>query len=50
MKEWKGLWDQEVFDFTHTREYDDVVNEAKRKGQKVHMARVQGLIFEKTIS
>ena len=21
MKEWKGLWDQEVFDFTATREY-----------------------------
>ena len=25
MKEWEGLWDQEVFDFTTTREYDDVV-------------------------
>ena len=37
MKEWKGLWDQEVFDFSQTREYDDVVNEAKRKGQKVHI-------------
>ena len=47
MKEWKGLWDQEVFDFTQTRDYDDVVNEAKRKGQKVHMARVHGLIYEK---
>ena len=40
MKEWKGLWDQEVFDFTQTREYDDV-----KKGQKVHMARVHGLIL-----
>ena len=47
MKEWKGLWEQEVFDFSQTREYDDVVNEAKRKGQKVHMARVHGLIYEK---
>ena len=37
MKEWKGLWDQEVFGFSQTREYDDVVNEAKRKGQKVHI-------------
>ncbi|OLQ00456.1 hypothetical protein AK812_SmicGene16906 [Symbiodinium microadriaticum] len=47
MKEWKGLWDQEVFDICQTREYDDVVNEAKKKGQKVHMARVHGLIYEK---
>ncbi|OLP78871.1 hypothetical protein AK812_SmicGene40903 [Symbiodinium microadriaticum] len=28
-------------------EYDDVVNEAKKNGQKVHMARVHGLIYEK---
>ena len=47
MKEWKGLWDQEVFDFSQTREYDDVVNEAKKKGQRVHVARVHGLIYEK---
>ena len=46
MKEWTGLWDQEVFDFSQTREYDDVVNEAKKKGQKVLMARVHGLIYE----
>eukprot|EP00439_Symbiodinium_sp_Y106_P077826 s2485_g16.t1 len=24
MKEWKGLWDQEVFDFTATREYPEL--------------------------
>ena len=47
MKEWKGLWEQEVFDFDQTREYDDVVSEAKKNGQKVHMARVHGLIYEK---
>ena len=47
MKEWKGLWDQEVFDFSTTREYDAVVSEAKKKGEKVHMARVHGLIYEK---
>ena len=47
MKEWKGLWDQEVFVFTTTREYDDVVAEAKKKGEEVHMARVHGLIYEK---
>ena len=40
MKEWKGLWDQEVFDFSTTREYDDVVSGAEKKGEKVHMARV----------
>ena len=47
MKEWKGLWDQEVFDFTSTRKYDDVVAEAKKKGEKIHMARLHGLIYEK---
>ena len=36
-----------VFDFTTTREYDDVVAEAKKKGEKVHMARIHGLIYEK---
>ena len=35
MKEWKGLWDQEVFDVSTTREYDEVVAEAKRKGEKL---------------
>ena len=30
LKEWKGLRDQEVFDFTMVREYDDVVAEAKK--------------------
>ena len=47
MKLWKGLWDQEVFDFSTTREYDDVVAEAKKKGEKIHMARAHGLIYEK---
>ena len=30
LKEWKGLRDQEVFDFTMVREYDDVC----RRGQE----------------
>ena len=47
MKEWMGLWDQEVFDFTQTREYDDVVAEAKKKGEGIHPARVHGFIYEK---
>ena len=34
MKAWKGLWDQEVFDFCSTREYDDVVAEAKKKAKR----------------
>ena len=47
LKEWKGLWDQGVFDFSVVREYDDVSAEAKAKKQQVHMARVHGLIYEK---
>ena len=31
----EGIVDQEVFDFTSTREYDDVVAEAKKKGEKI---------------
>ena len=34
LKEWKGLRDQEVFDFTMVREYDDVVAEAKKNKRK----------------
>ena len=47
MKEWQGHWDQDVYDFSIVREHDDVANEARRTGSKVHMARVHGLIYEK---
>ena len=47
LKEWKGLRDQEVFDFTMVREYDDVVAEAKKDKKEVHMARVHGICVEK---
>ena len=47
MKAWKGVWDQEVFDFSKTREYDDIANEAKHKEEKIHMAPVHGLIHER---
>ena len=47
LKEWKGLRDQEVFDFTMVREYDDVVAEAKKNKKEVHMARVHGICVEK---
>ena len=47
LKEWKGLRDQEVFDFSMVREYDDVVAEAKRDKKEVHMARVHGICVEK---
>ena len=47
MKDWKGLWDQEVFEISQTHEYDDVVSEAKKQGEKTHMVRVQGLICGK---
>ena len=46
-KEWRGLHDQEVFDFTVVREYDDVVAEAKRNSTEIHMARVHGICVEK---
>ena len=47
LKECKGLRDQEVFDFTMVREYDDVVAEAKKNKKEVHMARVHGICVEK---
>ena len=47
LKEWKGLRDQEVFDFTMVREYDDVVAEAEKNKKEVHMARVHGICVEK---
>ena len=47
LKEWKGLRDQEVFDFTMVCEYDDVVAEAKKNKKEVHMARVHGICVEK---
>ena len=47
LKEWKGLRDQEVFDFSMVREYDDVVAEAKKNKKEVHMARVHGICVEK---
>ena len=47
LKEWKGLRDQEVFDFSMVREYDEVVAEAKKDKKEVHMARVHGICVEK---
>ena len=47
MKEWKGQWSAEVYDFKNVREYDDVVKEASRKGEEIHMARVHGICVEK---
>eukprot|EP00435_Cladocopium_sp_Y103_P061888 s184_g23.t1 len=47
LKEWKGLRDQGVFDFSMVREYDDVVREAKKNKEEVHMARVHGICVEK---
>eukprot|EP00435_Cladocopium_sp_Y103_P060849 s114_g22.t1 len=47
LKEWKGLRDQGVFDFTMVREYDDVVCEAKKNKVEVHMAGVRGICVAK---
>ena len=44
---WLGQRKQGVYDFSVVREYDDVVNEAKREGKEVHMARVHGICVEK---
>ena len=43
---WLGQHKQGVYDFSVVREYDDVVNEAKREGKEVHMARVHGICRE----
>ena len=46
-KEWNGLNDQQVFDFSWVREYDEVVAEAKKNKTEIHMARVHGICVEK---
>ena len=46
-KEWQGLIDQGVFDLSEIRKYHDVVCDAKRKGEEVHMARAHSIIVEK---
>ena len=40
MKEWKGLWDQEVFDFTTTREYGPGRSKAQRR-ESTHGSRTR---------
>ena len=50
LKEWKGLRDQGVFDFSMVREYDEVVAEAKKNKKEVHMARVHGNVWKRIIS
>ena len=47
LKEWKGLRDQGVFDFSMVREYDEVIAEAKKDKKEVHMARMHGICVEK---
>ena len=46
-KEWLGLHEQGVFDFSVIREYHDVKQEALTLKQVVHFARVHGIIVEK---
>ena len=46
-KEWLGLHEQGVFDFSVIREYYDVKQEALTLKQVVHFARVHGIIVEK---
>lgn len=46
-KEWKGLWDQDVFDFSRVVEYDEIVKEYRAKNEEVQLARVHGICVEK---
>lgn len=46
-KEWLGLHDQDVFDFSVIREYFHVKQEAITLKQVVRFARVHGIIVEK---
>lgn len=46
MKERKGQWSADVYDFKNVREYDDVVREASKQGEEIHMARVHGICVE----
>ncbi len=46
-KEWKGLWDQDVFDFSRVVEYDEIVREYRAKNEEAQLARVHGICVEK---
>ena len=46
-KEWKGLWDQDVFDFSRVAEYDEILREYRTKNEEVQLARVHGICVEK---
>ena len=46
-QEWKGLWDQDVFDFSRIEEYDTIVKEYRDKKEEVQLARVHGICVEK---
>ena len=47
LDEWGGLWDEETFDGSWLREYDEIVATSKKKGEEVHLARVHGICVEK---
>jgi hypothetical protein len=49
LKEWNGLREQGVFDFSVIREHDDLKREARVEGKEIHLARVHGLIYEKNV-
>ena len=46
-KEWLGQHAEGVYATDDIREYDDLVRDAKRKGEEVHMARIHGICVEK---
>ena len=48
-KEWKRLWDKDVWDASTVREWNDVFAEARRKNVDAHMGRLFGIMVEKAV-
>ena len=46
-KEWKRLWDKDVWGATTVREWNDVAAEARRENVDVRMGRLFGIMVEK---
>ena len=46
-KEWKRLWDKNVWDAASVREWNDVAAEARCNKVDVHMGRLFGIMVEK---
>ena len=47
VKEWKRLWEKDVWDAKIAREWHDVAAEARKNNVNVHMGRLFGIMVEK---